>query len=164
MKCEGRVNYLILKLFETMLIFLSNLCAWGNDAASEVLIETCLLLVENNFQAPSSASLRHWPSRIPRKGGQSPKRKNEKKRKKNYLSSIFYMVKGFYYLYTMYSLRTPLLYILGVDFNDAIVIEIPKRSTDRTLTVWGGPTFLKFLIHVDVTLMWEDDKIFVKHF
>ncbi|KAK4765079.1 hypothetical protein SAY86_026169 [Trapa natans] len=31
------------------------LCAWGNDAASEVLTEARLLLVENYFQTPSSA-------------------------------------------------------------------------------------------------------------
>jgi len=29
------------------------LCAWGNDAASEVLTEARLLLVENYFQTPS---------------------------------------------------------------------------------------------------------------
>ncbi|KAL4377792.1 hypothetical protein GQ457_02G042450 [Hibiscus cannabinus] len=34
---------------------LKYLCAWGNDAASEVLIKTRLLLVENYFQTPSSA-------------------------------------------------------------------------------------------------------------
>jgi len=28
------------------------LCAWGNDAASEVLTEARLLLVENYFQTP----------------------------------------------------------------------------------------------------------------
>lgn len=32
-----------------------HLCAWGNDAASEVLTEARLLLVENYFQTPSSA-------------------------------------------------------------------------------------------------------------
>ena len=30
-----------------------HLCAWGNDAASEVLTEARLLLVENYFQTPS---------------------------------------------------------------------------------------------------------------
>ncbi|KAK8992789.1 hypothetical protein V6N11_048859 [Hibiscus sabdariffa] len=33
------------------------LCAWGNDAASEVITEARLLLVENYFQTPSSAWL-----------------------------------------------------------------------------------------------------------
>ncbi|KAL2982240.1 hypothetical protein AAZX31_13G331600 [Glycine max] len=32
-----------------------HLCAWGNDAASEVLTEARLLLVENYFQTPSWA-------------------------------------------------------------------------------------------------------------
>ncbi|KAI4327803.1 hypothetical protein L6164_020221 [Bauhinia variegata] len=32
---------------------LRHLCAWGNDAASEVLTEARLLLVENYFQTPS---------------------------------------------------------------------------------------------------------------
>ncbi|KAH0665811.1 hypothetical protein KY285_027017 [Solanum tuberosum] len=40
------------------------LCAWGNDAASEVLTEARLLLVENYFQTPSSAWVLPWPSRI----------------------------------------------------------------------------------------------------
>ena len=31
------------------------LCAWGNDAASEVITEARQLLVENYFQTPSSA-------------------------------------------------------------------------------------------------------------
>jgi hypothetical protein len=31
------------------------ICAWGNDAASEVLTEARLLLVENYFQPPSHA-------------------------------------------------------------------------------------------------------------
>ena len=31
------------------------LCAWGNDAASEVLTEARQLLVENYFQTPSLA-------------------------------------------------------------------------------------------------------------
>ncbi|KAL3006693.1 hypothetical protein AAZX31_08G291900 [Glycine max] len=31
----------------------NHLCAWGNDAASEVLTEARLLLVENYFQTPS---------------------------------------------------------------------------------------------------------------
>jgi len=30
-----------------------HLCAWGNDAANEVLTEARLLLVENYFQTPS---------------------------------------------------------------------------------------------------------------
>ncbi|KAK8992788.1 hypothetical protein V6N11_048858 [Hibiscus sabdariffa] len=37
------------------------LCAWGNDAASEVLTEARLLLVENYFQTPSSASVQSRP-------------------------------------------------------------------------------------------------------
>ncbi|TYH21187.1 hypothetical protein ES288_A04G023100v1 [Gossypium darwinii] len=32
---------------------IKHLCAWGNDAASEVLTEARLLLVENYFQTPS---------------------------------------------------------------------------------------------------------------
>ncbi|RXH87704.1 hypothetical protein DVH24_034604, partial [Malus domestica] len=32
-----------------------HLCAWGNDAANEVLTEARLLLVENYFQTPSRA-------------------------------------------------------------------------------------------------------------
>ncbi|WOG83969.1 hypothetical protein DCAR_0103148 [Daucus carota subsp. sativus] len=32
-----------------------HLCAWGNDAASEVLTEARQLLVENYFQTPSLA-------------------------------------------------------------------------------------------------------------
>ncbi|CAA2962458.1 serine carboxypeptidase, partial [Olea europaea subsp. europaea] len=44
------------------------LCAWGNDAASEVLTEARLLLVENYFQTPSSAWACPWPSRISGKG------------------------------------------------------------------------------------------------
>ena len=32
-----------------------HLCAWGNDAASEVITEARQLLVENYFQTPSSA-------------------------------------------------------------------------------------------------------------
>ena len=32
-----------------------HLCAWGNDAANEVLTEARLLLVENYFQTPSWA-------------------------------------------------------------------------------------------------------------
>ncbi|KAG4146849.1 hypothetical protein ERO13_D05G184950v2 [Gossypium hirsutum] len=32
---------------------LNHLCAWGNDAAHEVLTEARLLLVENYFQTPS---------------------------------------------------------------------------------------------------------------
>uniref|UniRef100_A0A3Q7GA19 Uncharacterized protein n=1 Tax=Solanum lycopersicum TaxID=4081 RepID=A0A3Q7GA19_SOLLC len=43
---------------------LKYLCAWGNDAASEVLTEARLLLVENYFQTPSSAWVLPWPSRI----------------------------------------------------------------------------------------------------
>lgn len=31
----------------------THLCAWGNDAANEVLTEARLLLVENYFQTPS---------------------------------------------------------------------------------------------------------------
>ncbi|XAR73718.1 hypothetical protein NMG60_11007784 [Bertholletia excelsa] len=36
-----------------------HLCAWGNDAASEVLTEARQLLVENYFQTPSTAWV--WP-------------------------------------------------------------------------------------------------------
>uniref|UniRef100_A0A2C9WNR3 Uncharacterized protein n=1 Tax=Manihot esculenta TaxID=3983 RepID=A0A2C9WNR3_MANES len=36
-----------------------HLCAWGNDAANEVLTEARLLLVENYFQTPSLAWV--WP-------------------------------------------------------------------------------------------------------
>ncbi|KAG6712539.1 hypothetical protein I3843_05G101500, partial [Carya illinoinensis] len=43
---------------------LLHLCAWGNDAASEVLTEARLLLVENYFQTPSSAWVQPRPSRI----------------------------------------------------------------------------------------------------
>ena len=32
-----------------------HLCAWGNDAANEVITEARQLLVENYFQTPSSA-------------------------------------------------------------------------------------------------------------
>lgn len=41
-----------------------HLRAWGNDAASEVLTEARLLLVENYFQTPSWAWVQPWPSRI----------------------------------------------------------------------------------------------------
>lgn len=34
---------------------IKHLCAWGNDAANEVLTEARLLLVENYFQTPSWA-------------------------------------------------------------------------------------------------------------
>ncbi|KAK8519603.1 hypothetical protein V6N12_025636 [Hibiscus sabdariffa] len=37
------------------------LCAWGNDAASEVLTKARLLLVENYFQTPSLASVQPRP-------------------------------------------------------------------------------------------------------
>jgi len=40
------------------------LCAWGNDAASEVLTEARQLLVENYFQTPSSAWVLPRPWRI----------------------------------------------------------------------------------------------------
>ncbi|KAJ0031141.1 hypothetical protein Pint_12843 [Pistacia integerrima] len=43
---------------------LKHLCAWGNDAASEVLTEARLLLVENYFQTPSLAWATLRPSRI----------------------------------------------------------------------------------------------------
>ncbi|KAF8116849.1 hypothetical protein N665_0014s0110, partial [Sinapis alba] len=36
-------------------LVVSHLCAWGNDAANEVLTEARLLLVENYFQTPSLA-------------------------------------------------------------------------------------------------------------
>ncbi|CAN4083511.1 unnamed protein product [Withania somnifera] len=42
----------------------SHLCAWGNDAASEVLTEARLLLVENYFQTPSLAWVLPRPLRI----------------------------------------------------------------------------------------------------
>lgn len=40
------------------------LCAWGNDAASEVLTEARQLLVENYFQTPSLAWVTLRPLRI----------------------------------------------------------------------------------------------------
>ncbi|CAK9184937.1 unnamed protein product, partial [Ilex paraguariensis] len=40
------------------------LCAWGNDAASEVLTEARQLLVENYFQTPSWAWVLPRPKRI----------------------------------------------------------------------------------------------------
>ena len=45
-------------------IVCKHLCAWGNDAASEVITEARQLLVENYFQTPSSAEASPWPSRI----------------------------------------------------------------------------------------------------
>ncbi|KAF8083611.1 hypothetical protein N665_0763s0009 [Sinapis alba] len=41
-----------------------HLCAWGNDAANEVLTEARLLPVENYFQTPSWALACLGPSRI----------------------------------------------------------------------------------------------------
>ncbi|KAL4388591.1 hypothetical protein GQ457_09G007030 [Hibiscus cannabinus] len=44
--------------------YVKYLCAWGNDAASEVITEARLLLVENYFQTPSWAWVFPWPLRI----------------------------------------------------------------------------------------------------
>ncbi|KAL6003218.1 hypothetical protein ACLOJK_023441 [Asimina triloba] len=43
------------KVIASQLIMLIYLCAWGNDAASEVITEARQLLVENYFQTPSLA-------------------------------------------------------------------------------------------------------------
>ncbi|KAG8381051.1 hypothetical protein BUALT_Bualt06G0080900 [Buddleja alternifolia] len=64
----GGSNSELHSLFETLADTYSNLngylCAWGNDAASEVLTEARLLLVENYFQTPSWARVFPEPLRI----------------------------------------------------------------------------------------------------
>ena len=57
----GFDGYIIIR--ETNVV-VKYLCAWGNDAASEVLTEARQLLVENYFQTPSLALVMPWPSRI----------------------------------------------------------------------------------------------------
>ena len=52
-RLKHELEYIEVKINKALEYDDKYLCAWGNDAASEVLTEARLLLVENYFQTPS---------------------------------------------------------------------------------------------------------------